>query len=157
MASLKLPMHGGCQCGRHRYTVTLSPLTLYACHCTDCQTHAGGLLGMSMPVPREGVVANLEALATWNKTAANGRSVKISFCQDCGVRLFHEPARNPKIINVKPGTLDDTSWVMPMGHLWLGSAQPWFTPPEDALRYSGQPDSFEALFERFTETFGTTP
>lgn len=75
--------------------------------------------------------------------------MKISYCVECGIRLFHEPARNPKIVNVKPGTLDDTSWVRPMGHLWLGSAQPWFEPPLDALRYSGQPDSFDALFKRF--------
>ena len=85
----------------------------------------------------------------WTKTAANGRTVKISFCSDCGVRLFHEPARNPKIVNVKPGTLDDTAWVRPMGHLWLDSAQPWFTPPSDALHYAGQPDSFDDLFARF--------
>ena len=147
-----LPMRGGCQCGRHRYEITAAPLTLYACHCTDCQTHAGSLLGMSMPVPRDGLHADLDALASWTKTAANGRTVKISFCADCGVRLFHEPARNPKIVNVKPGTLDDTAWVRPMGHLWLDSAQPWFSPPVDALHYAGQPDSFDDLFARF-ETY----
>lgn len=144
-----LPMQGGCQCGRHRYEITVSPLTLYACHCTDCQTHAGSTLGMSMPVPREGLRTDLDSLSSWDKTAANGRTVKISFCATCGVRLFHEPSRNPKIVNVKPGTLDDTSWVRPMGHLWLDSAQPWFEPPEDMLQYPGQPESFEALFDRF--------
>ncbi len=155
MTSLRLPMTGGCQCGRHRYAVTARPLTLYACHCTDCQTHSGSLLGMSMPVPRTGLEADLDNLGSWVKTAANGRTVKISFCTDCGIRLFHEPARNPAIVNVKPGTLDDTSWVAPIGHLWLDSAQPWFEPPAGVLRYSGQPTSFDELFSRFYAMFGT--
>ncbi len=154
MTSLYLPMTGGCQCGQHRYVISMRPLTIYACHCTDCQTHAGSVLGMSMPVPREGVETNFEGLGTWDKTAANGRVVKISFCKNCGIRLFHEPSRNPKIINVKPGTLDDTSWVEPMGHLWLDSAQPWFQAPAGVLHYSGQPATFDELFRRFDETFG---
>ncbi len=104
---------------------------------------------MSMPVLREGLHADLGALVSWNKTAANGRTVKVSYCGECGIRLFHEPARNPKIVNVKPGTLDDTSWVTPVGHLWLDSAQPWFEPPDGVLLYRGQPDAFDDLFSRF--------
>lgn len=149
-----LPMAGGCQCGAHRYTITAAPLTLYACHCTDCQTHAGSAHGMSMPVPREGLDADLTKLAHWTKTAATGRTVRVNFCPECGTRLFNEPERNPQIVNVKPGTLDDTSWLRPVGHLWLDSAQPWFEPPAAALRFARQPDSFEALFERFSATFG---
>ncbi len=146
-----LPLHGGCQCGRHRYVITAPPLTLYACHCTDCQTHSGSGLGMSMPVLREALNAEFDSLATWDKVSASGRTVKISFCPTCGTRIFHEPARNPKIVNVKPGTLDDTSWIAPVAYLWLDSAQPWFQPPEGALCYPGQPPTHDDMFRRFEE------
>lgn len=35
------PYSGGCLCGALRYRVTAEPLTLYACHCTDCQRRTG--------------------------------------------------------------------------------------------------------------------
>jgi len=47
------PYTGGCQCGQIRYEIRAEPLTLYACHCKECQTSA---FGMSMPVPRDAVV-----------------------------------------------------------------------------------------------------
>ncbi|EAW34118.1 hypothetical protein L8106_02997 [Lyngbya sp. PCC 8106] len=28
----------------------------------------------------------------------------------------HSPAHNPKMINVKPGTLDDIRWLQPVGN-----------------------------------------
>lgn len=110
---------------------------------------------MSTPVQWETLDADFSMLVHWTKTAATGRRVRINFCPECRTRLFNEPQRNPKIVNVKPGTLDDTSWLKPMGHLWLDSAQPWFVPPADALRYSRQPDGFDPLFERFAAPFGT--
>lgn len=153
MLQVNLPMQGGCQCGRHRYKISAPPLTLYACHCTDCQTQSTSAFGMSMPVPREAVSCNFSALGTWERTASSGRIVKASYCNECGTRLFHEPFRNPKIINVKPGTLDNTSWIEPVGHLWLNSAQKWFKPSRDALQYPGQPPIFDDLFDRFTSVF----
>jgi len=146
---IALPMTGGCQCKRHRYTISALPLTLYACHCTDCQTQSTSAFGMSMPVPRDAVSCDFDKLGTWEKTAASGRTVKARHCTVCGTRLFHEPSRNPRIINVKPGTLDDTSWLQPVGHLWLGSAQDWFVPPENTVCYNGQPEAFDDLFKRF--------
>jgi hypothetical protein len=107
---------------------------------------------MSMPVARESVDCDFSRLASWDRLAASGRIVKARFCANCGTRVFHEPSRNPAIINVKPGTLDDTTWVEPVGHLWLDSAQPWFSPPEGVLTYNGQPDSFDDMFAKFAKT-----
>ena len=73
--------------------------------------------GMSMPVPREAVAIIRGQPKEWTRTSSHGREVACLFCGDCGTRLFHNPARNPKITNVKPGTLDDTSWLQPVGNL----------------------------------------
>jgi hypothetical protein len=34
---MKLPLTGGCICGSVRYQITAALLSVYACHCTDCQ------------------------------------------------------------------------------------------------------------------------
>ena len=153
MTQFTLPMHGGCQCGQNRYVIAEPPRSLYACHCTDCQTQSASAFGMSMPVPRDAVTCDFASLGSWRRTAASGRTVAARFCTRCGTRLFHEPSRNPQIINVKPGTLDDTTWLKPVAHLWLDSAQPWFRPPDDTLTYRGQPDRFDDIFARFEKQF----
>jgi hypothetical protein len=48
-------------------------------------------------------------------------------------------------VNIKAGTLDDTHWIMPIGHLWTRSAQAGFKPLPGALVYETQPENFDAL------------
>jgi len=144
-----LPLTGGCQCGRHRYRVTAMPLTLYACHCTDCQTQSGSAFGLSMTVARSALELNADDLGSHERPAASGNVVRGRFCRGCGTRILHEPSRRPETANIKPGTLDDTSWVRPVAHIWLESAQPWFVPPADTLARPRQPEDREALNRRF--------
>jgi len=102
-----------------------------------------------MPVPRDAVVILKGQLKEWKRVCDSGREVSCLFCEQCGTRLFHNPSRNFKITNVKPGTLDDTSWLNPVGNLWTRSAQKWFVLAEQMLNYEAQPSDFTPLFERF--------
>lgn len=85
----------------------------------------------------------------WVRVGNSGREVSCLFCENCGTRLFHNPARNLKITNVKPGTLDNTSWLKPVGNLWTRSSQKWVVLSEQMLNYAAQPEDFHELFERF--------
>lgn len=146
-------MHGGCQCGEVRYRVSRMPLTLYACHCTDCQRQSSSSFGLSMPVAREGFHVDAGEPRLWQRTAESGRVVACASCPACGTRLFHAPQRNPAIVNVKPGSLDDTHWLAPVAHLWLGSAQGWLQLPDDVLKFEGQPDEFAPIIEAWTRRY----
>jgi len=143
---ISLPMTGRCQCGKVTYQVTAMPLTLYACHCTECQKQSSSAYGMSMPVPRSGFNVSGE-LAYWERRSDDGNKVKCAFCPTCGTRIFHEPSRNREIVNVKPGTLDNTNWVKPVGHLWTSSAQKGTYIPNNVLVFSHQPDTFQSLYD----------
>ncbi len=153
MARVPLPLAGGCQCGACRYEIGAVPLAVYVCHCLDCQRQSASGFGMSMPVPRTGFRETRGAPRHWRRTAASGRTVACAYCGDCGTRLFHAPERNDAIVNVKPGTLDDTSWLRPVAHLWTARAQPWIVIPSDVLRYPSQPESFDALFAAWAARF----
>jgi hypothetical protein len=141
-----LPLAGGCQCGACRYEVTAKPLAVYVCHCRDCQRQSASAFGMSMPVPRAGFALTRGEPHRWQRTAASGRRVACASCAECGTRLFHLPERNPAAVNVKPGTLDDTTWLRPVAHLWTERAHPWIVIPRDALAYPGQPESFDDVY-----------
>ena len=106
---------------------------------------------MSMPVPRDAFQILKGTPQRWSRPSASGRAVACFFCGACGTRLFHQPARNQKITNIKPGTLDDTSWLRPVGNLWTSSAQPWVTLSNDMLNISQQPTHQETveMYKRF--------
>lgn len=55
-------------------------------------------------------------------------------------------AGRPGLAVVRPGTLEDTSWIRPDAHLWTRSAQRWFILPEGVPRYETEP-GFGALLE----------
>lgn len=140
---MPFPYTGGCQCGQIRYEIQAEPLTLYACHCTECQRQSASAFGMSMPVAREAFRLLNGTPQQWSRPATSGRTVVCFFCSECGTRLFHQPTRNNKITNIKPGTLDDTSWLRPVANLWTTSAQPWVSLSDNMLNIEQQPTSEE--------------
>ncbi len=144
---MRLPLTGGCQCGGVRYEIRTQPLTLYACHCTECQRQSASAFSLSLVVARDAIVIVAGAPKEWRRVLEGGRAIRCMFCGECGVRLLHNPERNPQVSIVKPGTLDDTSWLKPVGHVWTRSAQSWFDIPDDAVNYDAQPPDQSRLIE----------
>jgi hypothetical protein len=145
---MKLPLTGGCQCGAVRYAIAAEPITLYACHCHDCQRQTGGAFALSMVVPRAAVAITQGAPSRWLRpgaVTASGTPTDCLFCGVCGARLYHLPARNEAVAVVKPGTLDDTSWLRSIGNIWTDSAQPWVEIRGDLVNFPRQPPDFSAL------------
>lgn len=130
---------GGCQCGTIRYRLSGEPRAIAACHCTDCQHQSGAAFGMSMVIERTRFELTQGQVRTFTKTADSGRKLECGFCPDCGNRIFHLPESTPDLMNVKAGTLDDTSWLVPEIHIWTRSKQPWVTIPDGARQFATNP------------------
>lgn len=133
-----LPRDGGCLCGDIRYSLAGDPLTLYVCHCTDCQRQTGASFSLSMLVQREALRLSAGRPEEYAVALADGRVKRSSFCARCSTRLFG-PSRAAGLAVLEPGTLDDTSGLRPVGHIWTRSAQPWVVIPEGVLRFDRQP------------------
>lgn len=140
------PVEGGCLCGAIRYRLLAPPLAAYNCHCRDCQRHSGATHSMSMPMARQ----NLELIAGtpvgYDKAADSGRVVRMMGCATCGIRIFNVPLSTPDMIVLKPGTLDDPSWAVPIGNIWTGSAMPWADIDPQLVNFPGQPADRAPLF-----------
>ena len=130
---------GGCQCGAVRYRVTEEPVRVALCHCEECQSQSGSAFGMSMIVPESGFALLKGTLKTWSRTAESGRTVDCLFCPECGNRILHKAQAYAGYVNVKPGTLDDRSWLAPTASIWMGKKQPWVTVPEGLFTHDAQP------------------
>lgn len=145
---MKLPLTGGCQCGAVRYEISVEPMTVYACHCRDCQRQTGASFALSMVVARDAIRVTGGRPAQWLRPGAqtaSGTAIACLFCGACGARLWNLPTRAPQVAIVRPGTLDDTSWLVPVGHIWTSSAQPWVKIPGDTVNYPRQPPDNTAL------------
>ena len=149
-----LPLAGGCQCGRVRYRMKAHPVVFYLCHCTECQRHTSSAFGESLRFRREDLDVD-PGLVCVSRMSDSGKERQGWFCPDCGVRIWHGTSGSPEI-NIKAGTLDDTSWLVPAGHIWCRSKQPFMKISEGELAYDAQPaDGYEALKSRWREMTST--
>jgi hypothetical protein len=130
---------GGCQCGAIRYRVNREPAVVGICHCGECQAATGSAFSMSMIVQVEGFSLLQGQLKTWTRSSDSGRPVICSFCPDCGTRIHHQAELYRGFINVRPGTLDDRSWLRPTMSFWTREKQPWVRVPEDLVQHETQP------------------
>lgn len=147
----RLPLEGGCQCGGLRYLVKAPPLTLYCCHCSECQAQSASAFGMSLLVARAALETDWGACRSWSRPTASGGSLACRFCPGCGSRLFHIGSASPEIVSVKAGSLDRRDLPPPVGHIWTASAQPWFRIPEGALVARREPADMVPFLERWRE------
>ncbi len=138
-AATLLPQHGGCLCGDVRYSLDADPITLYVCHCTDCQSQSGASFALSMVVALEALQLVRGRPDEYSIELADGRRKGSKFCRRCATTLWGR-SRAPELAILEPGTLDDTSWFSPVGHIWTRSAQPWVQIPDDTVSCPQQPD-----------------
>jgi hypothetical protein len=149
----RLPITGGCQCGKVRYALKSVPTLFYLCHCAECQKQSSSAFGESMWV----ATADVEItgpLSRFNRKTDSGGVIACDYCPDCGTRLFHGRVPEDDEMAIKAGTLDDTSWLRPAGHIWTGSKQPWVQIPQGDIAYEGQPSNYEAIEQRWRIMIG---
>lgn len=141
---------GGCQCGACRYELEGKPHIIWACHCTICQKQSGSAFGMAI-VFQGARIAITEGTPSNYDRPGEGRSIRCYFCPNCGSRLYHQWFNSEgdlPFLNLKPGSLDDTSWVRAGSHIWVKSAQPWIKfSPDDVLIMENPKPGELPLFE----------
>lgn len=132
------PCEGGSACGAIRYRLLEDPLSLHVCHCNDCQTITGTAFILSMIVSRSSLEV-VQGPSTWTGfEKARGPEIN-RCCTQCCTRLWSEAADH---IVLRPGTLDDISWLMPVAHMWTIRKQPWVEIPNGVLRYDKGIDDY---------------
>jgi hypothetical protein len=145
MRAAGAPYHGRCFCGAIRYRVTQEPLTLYACHCTECQQRTGSAFALSMWVRREDLELLEGEPSRYTIAGESGKTKVACYCAKCTARLWGEPIKAPDLAIVQPGTLDQPIGLEPVAHIWTRSAQPWYDFRPDAIKFELQPEDMTEL------------
>ena len=132
---------GQCQCGKIQYLLLGKPLMIYACHCLHCQKQSSSAFGISMWMERHEVKFTAAEPTLWITYGDSGAKKICAFCGECGSRIYHARGDNTAPLSMKAGTLNDTSWLNPVAHIWTKRAQPWLKVESSGLFcFEGDPD-----------------
>lgn len=152
-----IPYPGRCLCGRVRFQLNAEPLTLYACHCTDCQRRSGGALLLSMWVDRESI-ETLEGSPPWvSSIASDGRERRNRVCPACQTRLWSEPVDWPRLAILRPTLLLQGGAFTPVAHQFVRSALPWFVFPAGVTCYETAPEDPTELVRLWRDARSRAP
>jgi hypothetical protein len=114
---------GGCACGAIRYEVSGEPMTMFNCHCRDCQRASGGAYSAVVYVPAKAFKIT-KGSPRYYKTSSEGVAHnKRGFCPDCGSRLFGGVTDEGH--GITAASLDDPTLFKPQMDIWTSDAQPW--------------------------------
>ncbi len=143
MTEPKLPIGGGCLCGRVRFEVSEPLLGVLYCHCKRCQRRTGSGFSVSaFTAPGSyRTVSGEDLLRTW--TPSDGGWIK-GFCAECGSQLTTINPDNPELIAVRMGALDEDPGSLSGARQFTAFAPPWSPIPDDGL-------------PRFPERLGAEP
>ena len=142
--SPNFPCEGGCVCGAVRYRLLEDPLELHVCHCPNCQAVSGSAFVMCMPIHTRSLEILQGEPKLFSFTSPEGRAKGNRRCADCGSCVWGEIS--PELLALQAGTLDDTSWLNPIAHIFVSRAQPWVEIPKNVRVYETQPeDKFELV------------
>jgi hypothetical protein len=62
------------------------------------------------------------------KTAESGNPSEQAFCEHCGTHVFGTvPGPEPKICNLRMGSIDQRDQLKPVAQFWTRSRLPWAT------------------------------
>lgn len=115
---------GSCLCGKVHYKVKSDPIRIGLCHCMDCRKESGSAFATFGIWPAHAFEASGEV------RYYEGRG----FCENCGARIFSEPAEDE--VEIRVGTLDMAPTdIEPTYELWVKRREDWLAPLEGAEQF----------------------
>ena len=122
---------------------------VYNCHCTNCQKISGSAFNISVSIEEAALVFTAGEPTTVMWTSDAGRTRCGFFCGACGSRIANAMSPSNGVLSLRGGTLDDTSWLEPVGDIWVKSRQPWVTIPMERIQTERGPDDYGPFIEKF--------
>lgn len=126
---------GGCHCGAICYEAEVDLGQVSACHCTDCQVLTGAAFRISVSTAPGTFRLVAGTPRVYTKTADSGRQREQGFCERCGSPIYAtSPGSEPRVYNVRVGTIRERNQLRPFRQLWMRSRLPWL---DDLARCPG--------------------
>jgi len=123
-----------CQCGQLTAEVPEKSLITIACHCIACQRRTGAPFGVLAYYRRSQVKAEGDA-KSYKRVSAEGNAVETFFCPVCGSTVYLKLGKQPDLIGIAIGAIDDPAPRAPTWSVWEETRHHWIAMPENVRRF----------------------
>lgn len=125
---------GGCLCGQVRYEVNGKLRNVVNCHCSKCRRFHGNFGAYTRVRWQDLTLIESAGLKWYRSTQDETASVERGFCGKCGSSLFWHP-KESGYISVAAGSLDDTTHLTTIGHIWLSQMGDYYSIGDGLPQY----------------------
>lgn len=112
---------GSCLCGALSYKVSGPLSSILICHCTQCRKTSGHFAAATAARKSDFQLINQEGLE-WYRSSPQARR---GFCKKCGSSVLWQ-SDNADYIVLFTGSLDDSSGLKIMGHIFTDTAGKYY-------------------------------
>ena len=134
-----MTLTGGCYCKALRYEADGAPMFKGQCTCRECQYISGGAENLFMAMPTAGFRYVEGTPATFARSDLESPATR-EFCGVCGTHILTRTPRNPSMVILKVGTLDDpAAYGGPQAAIWITDKQDFHRIPEGVATFDGFP------------------
>lgn len=136
------PVHGGCQCGKVRYTLSAPAKSVSHCHCSMCRKSHGALFASFGVYDSSALSVDRGADALRGYESSPG--MVRQHCAGCGGQLFIHTDAAPDTVFIAVGSLDPGSAPghdpANENHIFWESRCAWYDPGDDLPKITGYGD-----------------
>jgi hypothetical protein len=126
---------GGCLCGEVRYEVRGPLRNVINCHCSKCRRMHGHIAAYTSVQRGNLVLTKQDGLKWYRSVTDETPNVHRGFCQECGSSLFWDPKGIGENIAISVGSLDSTTGLRTIGHVWVSQAGEYYEIADDLPRF----------------------
>ena len=114
-----------CSCGALSARTEGEPARHFLCHCNACKRRTGSAFAWTATFAAE-QVSVAGSHRTYERRSEDGFWARFHFCPTCGLSLFYEIERRPRMVSIPAGAFADPQFPPPhlqvyaeLGCLWL--------------------------------------
>ena len=122
---------GGCLCRAVRYRVDGRLRHILVCHCAECRRWAGRAWAATAAATGD---VTIEGDVRWRPSPRSDHRASRGNCAACGSALFWR-GENGAYVAVGAGSLDDSSDLRVVAHIWVDQAAEWERPADGLPAY----------------------
>jgi len=122
--SEKMERVARCSCGQISVQCHGEPLSVSACHCSECKKRTGSPFGVAAFFLKENVKIEGDS-KVYERTGDSGFVIAHHFCEICGSTVFWYPRRAPDRIAVALGNFADRDFPAPAKEVYSEHRHEW--------------------------------
>ena len=121
----KIELKGKCLCGAVKYKLSENPLFTQVCHCKDCKVLTGASYVINSSVIDNTLCIEGKVSSSIKLQGGSGKSVKMFYCDKCGVYIYTDYESAIGRLNIRTKTLENSKEFPPQAHIFTKDKDEW--------------------------------